>query len=160
MEFVQSLKCPLGFLIIGGNESSIGSIMFSDEEIPSSKSLPILANMASNQFGAYFSGHLHNFNLPFHMTGTNFQQSVWKQIAKIEIGTTCNYLNLANRLGDKHKIRAVGNANGKNNLALLIPCHREIGESGKLVGYAGGLWRKQWLLEHESKMIHGVQTLF
>ena len=77
------------------------------------------------------------------------------QILKIPFGTTKSYLDIANALGDKNALRAVGNANGKNRVSIIIPCHRVIGANGSLTGFGGGIWRKKWLLEHESKFIQG-----
>ncbi len=81
-------------------------------------------------------------------------------LSQIPFGKTISYLDLARRTGDTKATRAVANANGRNNIAIIIPCHRVIGSTGELTGYAGGLWRKKWLLELEAKVAHGVQTLF
>ena len=92
--------------------------------------------------------------------GSAFQQKVWNELTAIPFGRTISYLELSRRLGDSKAIRAAAAANGRNNVAIIVPCHRVIGSNNKLVGYAGGLWRKKWLLEHEAKLAHGVQTLF
>ncbi len=108
----------------------------------------------------YFNGELRQFELPLHQPGTPFQQDVWNLLATIPYGKTISYMDLAKKTGDTKATRAVANANGKNNIAIIIPCHRVIGSNKELTGYAGGLWRKKWLLEHEAKIAHGVQTLF
>lgn len=92
--------------------------------------------------------------------GTAFQQKVWEELTHIPYGETLSYLELSRRIGDVKAIRAVGTANGRNNLSIVVPCHRVIGQNGQLTGYGGGLWRKDWLLKHEAKWAKGVLTLF
>jgi methylated-DNA-[protein]-cysteine S-methyltransferase len=105
---------------------------------------------AEKQAQAYFSGKLKQFDLPLSVNGTAFRIKVWTELCKIEFGKTISYIELAKRLGDEKCIRAAASANGKNPLAIIIPCHRVIGKNGTLVGYAGGMPRKKWLLDHES----------
>lgn len=107
---------------------------------------------AIQQLDDYFNGNLKNFDLPLLAAGTAFQQQVWSGLMQIPFGTTITYLQLAKRLGNVKSIRAAASANGKNPIGIIIPCHRVIGADGKLTGYAGGLHRKQWLLQHEAKM--------
>ncbi len=109
---------------------------------------------------AFFEGRLLQFSVPVAQTGSDFQQGVWAELLKIPFGETISYLELSKRIGDVKAIRAVGTTNGKNQIAIIVPCHRVIGSNGTLTGYAGGLWRKQWLLEHEMKIKHGVRMLF
>lgn len=116
--------------------------------------------MAIEQLIQYFHGERRSFDLPIHQEGTKFQQDVWSSIRTISFGKTVSYLELARKLGDVKAIRAVAAANGRNNVAIIVPCHRIIGSNRELVGYAGGIWRKKWLLEHEAKVAYGVQTLF
>jgi methylated-DNA-[protein]-cysteine S-methyltransferase len=104
---------------------------------------------AREQLDAYFAGDLEQFDLPLALHGTEFQLRVWEQLAKIPFGETISYSELARRLGDPKLVRAVGLANGRNPVSIIIPCHRVIGADGSLVGYGGGLERKKWLLEHE-----------
>lgn len=120
---------------------------------------PLLAR-AKAQLTRYFAGELQEFDLPLAPAGTEFQQRVWAELLKIPFGTTISYHELAVRLGDEKCIRAAASANGKNPLWLIIPCHRVIGSDGKLVGYAGGLWRKKKLLQHEMQFIRPEGTLF
>ena len=106
----------------------------------------------------YFKHPFATFKTPIELIGTDFQKQVWKLLEQIPYGKTISYLELSKQLGDVKAIRAVANANGKNPLWILIPCHRVIGSDGSLTGYAGGLHRKKWLLEHESP--HTQTTLF
>ena len=105
---------------------------------------------AREQLDAYFAGELEAFDLPLAAHGTPFQLRVWEQLAKIPFAETISYKELANRLGDPKLVRAVGLANGRNPISIVIPCHRVIGADGTLVGYGGGLDRKRWLLDHEA----------
>ncbi len=102
----------------------------------------------------YFAGNRFEFNLKLFQPGTPFQQDVWEGLQKVKYGNTLSYLSFSKQLGNAKAIRAVGTANGKNNIAIIVPCHRVIGSNGSLVGYAGELWRKKWLLNHEAKFAH------
>jgi len=104
-----------------------------------------------DQLDNYFSGHLNSFTIPIHLIGTPFQENVWKELMLIPFGKVISYETLARQLGDIKVIRAAATANGKNPIPIVVPCHRVVGKDGSLTGYSGGLWRKQWLLEHESK---------
>lgn len=112
------------------------------------------------QLDEYFAGSRTQFDLPLSPAGTAFQQKVWQQLIQIPFAETITYLHLAKRLGNVKSIRAAASANGKNPLAIIIPCHRVVGADGKLTGYAGGLHRKQWLLEHEAKAAGKQSSLF
>ncbi|HRD44260.1 MAG TPA: methylated-DNA--[protein]-cysteine S-methyltransferase, partial [Ferruginibacter sp.] len=112
------------------------------------------------QLDDYFSGQTMQFHFPIQQQGTDFQQKVWAELTRVSAGKTISYLELSKRLGNTKTIRAAGTANGKNNIAIAVPCHRVIGSNGSLVGYAGGLWRKKWLLNHEAKYCNGQQLLF
>lgn len=122
--------------------------------------MPPLLITCVEQLIQYFNGEKKKFELPLHQTGTVFQQSVWHELAGIPFGKTISYLDLARKTGDSKATRAVANANGKNNIAIIVPCHRVIGSNKDLTGYMGGLWRKKWLLDLEAKVAYGVQTLF
>ncbi|HEY6083038.1 MAG TPA: methylated-DNA--[protein]-cysteine S-methyltransferase, partial [Chitinophagaceae bacterium] len=132
-------------------------ILFSDEKTVSSagreviKNLPPVLKECIQQLDDYFSGSRTVFELDMEQQGTSFQQKVWAELMNIPFGKTISYIELARRIGNEKSIRAVGTANGSNNICIMVPCHRVIGSNGKLVGYGGGLWRKQWLLEHEQK---------
>ncbi len=112
--------------------------------------MPGFLQSAVQQLDDYFKGNRQEFNLTLNPKGTSFQQKVWKALSEIPFGKTCSYLELSRKLGDAKAIRAVASANGKNPLWVVIPCHRVIGSNGSLTGYAGGLHRKQWLLNHEN----------
>jgi methylated-DNA-[protein]-cysteine S-methyltransferase len=154
-------------VVIPELSSNGASVHFSSEEKQLAKlksgdtgpDSPILKE-AMRQLEEYFDGRRREFDLPLGQAGSVFQQRVWAELCRIPFGKTISYLQLARRLGDEKCIRAAGSANGKNALAIVVPCHRVIGSSGDLVGYGGQLWRKKWLLEHEQKLAHGVQTLF
>lgn len=144
-----SVKTPLGNVIFEGDAHGI-SKLYLTEEIPetTSVSTPFLQE-AKEQLQQYFSGELKEFNLKLNPEGTVFQKKVWQALQNIPYGKTASYMELAKELGDPLAIRAVAAANGKNPLWILVPCHRVIGSDGSLTGYAGGLWRKKWLLDHE-----------
>lgn len=152
------IKTPLGAAIIQGNVDGISKISVSDEELLPSKEVPPELRQAVQQLRAYFAGEREDFQLKLNPSGTEFQQKVWKELLKIPFGKTLSYLELSKKLGDVKAIRAVAAANGKNPLWIVVPCHRVIGSDGSLTGYAGGLQRKKWLLEHENPSPQ--QTLF
>lgn len=143
------LKTPLGNAILEGDSEGISKLTLTEEapEINSKPALELLE--AINQLQQYFLGELKEFNLKINPQGTDFQKKVWQALLTIPYGKTTSYMDLAKELGDPLAIRAVAAANGKNPLWILIPCHRVIGSDGSLTGYAGGLWRKKWLLDHE-----------
>ena len=113
---------------------------------------PILASTII-QLDEYFSGRRKVFTIPLAAAGTEFQQRVWNQLVSIAYGDKVSYLQLSKQLGNVLAIRAVANANGKNPIPIIIPCHRVVGSKGELVGFSGGLWRKQWLLELEGNTL-------
>ena len=149
MPQVVFIKTPLGIAKIIGDEEGISEISVQDEgEI--SKSVPKELKEVVAQLKDYFSGKRNDFDLKLNPKGTDFQQKVWKELLNIPFAKTMSYLDLAKKLGDPKVIRAAASANGKNPLWIIVPCHRVIGTDGSLTGYAGGLWRKKWLLEHEN----------
>lgn len=151
------IKTPLGIATIIGDENGISVISVSDEgEI--SNAIPTILQDAVSQLNAYFDGKRNDFDFKLNPKGTDFQQKVWKGLLEIPFGKTCSYMDLSKKLGDVKAIRAVASANGKNPLWIVVPCHRVIGTDGSLTGYAGGLWRKKWLLEHEN--LTTQQSLF
>ena len=155
-------KSPVGLLKIGAAENVISEITFIDnqDEIESSAELTPLLQQCVEQLIEYFNGRRRSFELPVYQAGTPFQSRVWSELLNITYGKTISYMDLAKRLGDPKVIRAAASTNGKNNICIIVPCHRVIGSNQSLVGYAGGLWRKKWLLAHENKIANGVQTLF
>jgi methylated-DNA-[protein]-cysteine S-methyltransferase len=149
------IKTPLGITCITGDASGISKISISDDETPVSETIPEHLADAINQLQEYFSGNRNQFNFKISPKGTDFQKRVWEALLKIPFGTTTSYHALSKQLGDIKAIRAVASANGKNPLWIVVPCHRVIGSDGSLTGYAGGLWRKKWLLEHECPSTQG-----
>ena len=148
METVR-IKTPLGIAEIIGDENGIAKIAVIDDGI-TSESIPLVLQEAVNQLNDYFEGKRTQFDLKLNPLGTPFQRKVWKALLDIPFGKTRTYLEQSKFLGDPKAIRAVASANGKNPLWIVVPCHRVIGTDGSLTGYAGGLWRKKWLLEHEN----------
>src|SRR5688572_3620155 len=161
--FTTYYQSPIGMLRISGTADYISEVSYYDKVQRTEgrkKSLPPLLIQTVEQLIQYFQGERRQFELPINQPGTKFQQDVWTELATVPFGKTISYFELARKTGDTKAIRAVGAANGKNNVAIIIPCHRVIGSNRDLVGYMGGLWRKKWLLEHEAKLAYGVQTLF
>lgn len=154
---------PVGILKISGTDEYISETSFHDKTaMPAGRkrNLPPLIIQCLEQLIQYFNGERKVFELPLNQPGTKFQQEVWNDLLTIPYGKTISYLDLARMVGDIKATRAVASANGKNNIAIIVPCHRVIGSNRELVGYGGGLWRKKWLLEHEAKYTYGIQTLF
>ncbi len=143
------INSPLGITKIVGDENGIAEISVLSEGSVS-VTIPAELQEAVSQLGDYFDGKRQDFNFKLNPKGTEFQQKVWQELLNIPFGKTMSYLDLSKKLGDVKAIRAVASANGKNPLWIVVPCHRVIGTDGSLTGYAGGLWRKKWLLEHEN----------
>lgn len=151
---------PVGQLRLQCSDEHLQAVIFMDEEACADGDKHELLQECADQFNAYFSGQRKTFDLPLQQNGTSFQQKVWELLLQIPFGKTISYNQLSKQYGDLKAIRAVASANGRNNLAIIVPCHRVIGSNQSLTGYAGGLWRKKWLLEHEAKHYSGLQTLF
>ena len=151
------IKTPLGIAKIVGDENGVSEISVLDEGTVSAE-IPAVLQEAVLQLNAYFEGKRNSFDFKLNPKGTEFQLKVWKALLEIPYGKTRTYLEQSKVLGDVKAIRAVASANGKNPLWIVVPCHRVIGTDGSLTGYAGGLWRKKWLLEHESPTTQ--QSLF
>lgn len=143
------IDSPVGPLLISGTGEFINAVSFTEEPAVDFPQPPALLLDCAQQLYEYFGGERKTFDLPIFQEGTGFQQSVWQQLLEIPFGHTISYQTLAKRIHNPKSIRAVGTTNGKNRLAIIVPCHRVIGSNGTLTGYAGGLWRKRWLLEHE-----------
>jgi methylated-DNA-[protein]-cysteine S-methyltransferase len=156
-------KTPLGTAKIIGDENGIQSVAVLDEdflsalEVTNSKTPKCLLD-CKNQLEEYFSGKRTHFDLKLNPKGTEFQKKVWQELLNIPFNKTRTYLEQSKALGDVKAIRAVASANGKNPIWIIIPCHRVIGSDGSLTGYAGGIWRKKWLLAHENPVKQ--QSLF
>ncbi len=144
---------PIGIIEIKGDSLNICRIGFferTDTLSNNGAGLPLLKECAI-QLDEYFKGKRRIFDLPLKLDGSPFQKKVWKKLSDIPYGETVSYSDIAEEIGNPDAVRAVGGANNRNPVGLIIPCHRVIGKDGSLTGYGGGLWRKQWLLEHESK---------
>jgi len=144
------IKTPLGIARLEGDENGLASISVLDGDEKLGDLIPEELEDTVYQLQEYFEGTRTQFSLQLNPQGTDFQKRVWEELQHIPYGKTISYLELSKKLGDIKAIRAVAAANGKNPLWIVVPCHRVIGSDGSLTGYAGGLHRKQWLLEHES----------
>ena len=159
-------KTPIGLLKITGNSHGISSIIFIEDinkleqfkNIKSPFDVPLCLKVCVDQLKEYFNGKRTKFSILLNPKGTPFQKSVWKELTTIPFGKTTSYLSQSNSLGKPKAIRAVASANGKNPICIVIPCHRVIGSDGSLTGYAAGIWRKKWLLDHENPLKQ--QSLF
>jgi methylated-DNA-[protein]-cysteine S-methyltransferase len=152
------IQTPLGITAITGDSFGVTRITVLKEEARPSEIIPEELQEAVTQLHEYFNGIRNSFTFKLNPEGTDFQKKVWDALLKIPFGTTTSYQKLSIELGNIKAIRAVANANGKNPLWIVVPCHRVIGSDGSLTGYAGGLWRKKWLLEHETPPVQ--QNLF
>ncbi len=141
---------PIGTAKIIGNDDGIISVSVIDEEISPTSNIPKSLKDCVHQLDEYFQNKRISFNLKLNPQGSGFQKKVWNELQRIPYGKTISYLDQSKKMGNVKAIRAIASANGKNPLWIIIPCHRVIGSDGSLTGYAGGLWRKKWLLEHEN----------
>jgi methylated-DNA-[protein]-cysteine S-methyltransferase len=156
-------QSPVGLLKIAGTEQYICELSFIDKKEQINYGEPGVSDVihqCTEELIEFFNGTRRQFTIPVYQKGTEFQSLVWNELINIPFGKTISYLDLSKRIGDVKAIRAAASSNGKNKIAIIVPCHRVIGSDRSLVGYAGGLWRKKWLLGHELKIAHGVQTLF
>lgn len=144
------INTPLGYTKIVGDLDGITEVTVLNSEEKITDIIPDELEDCVVQLNEYFEGTRKQFDLKLNPQGTDFQKKVWDKLLEIPYGKTISYLELSNQLGDVKAIRAVANANGKNPLWIIVPCHRVIGTDGSLTGYAGGIHRKQWLLDHEN----------
>jgi methylated-DNA-[protein]-cysteine S-methyltransferase len=144
------LESPLGLILIEASLTGLERVSFVDkallEELPSPT-----VEQTQKQLTEFFNGERRVFELSIYPLGTHFQRNVWEELGRIPYGSTRSYEDIARRLGDIKVIRAAATANGKNLIAIIVPCHRVIGKDGSLTGYSGGLWRKKWLLDFEQR---------
>ncbi len=152
-------KTPVGIAQITEEDGFITKISILDGEFDIKPAQSVLLREAVKQLGEYFTGGRKVFDFPIKQKGTDFQQKVWNELSKIGYGTTISYLKQSKLMNNPLGIRAIAAANGKNNLWIVVPCHRVIGSNGSLTGYAGGLWRKEWLLRHEAVTMGVGQTI-
>lgn len=151
MTYQSYLETPIGFLRILSNGNGITEIKFQDTDGPEDPDTH--TESARTQLREYFDGVRNEFSLTLNQIGTSFEHSVWDELVTIPYGTTTSYGKIATKLGDRNYSQAIGNANGKNHISIVVPCHRVIGSNDKLVGYASGLHRKEWLLKHEGALL-------
>ena len=156
-KYIVYLNSPLGDIAVEGSDVGVTAIQFMDSKAPDMPPMEIPAYLSRcvEQLKDYFDKKRTDFDLPLDMQGTDFQKKVWLELLKIPYGKTCSYLDVALALGDRKAIRAVGTANGRNPIAIVVPCHRVIGSDGSLTGYASGLQRKKWLLDLEQPFVQG-----
>ena len=152
------LETPIGLLMITADQAAILEILFRDDlkqtrQSSDHKQAPRHLNACLKQLEEYFRGKRRQFDLPLDLKGTSFQKKVWNKLLHVPYGKTCSYQDLAVAVGKPKAFRAIGGANHRNPLPIIVPCHRVIGAKGALTGYRGGLWRKQWLLEHEQENV-------
>lgn len=141
---------PIGTIEVEGNLRGVISLNFIEENIASSN-IPDCLQECIQQLDEYFKGIRKEFTLKLVIEGTEFRKKVWNKLLDIPYSKTCSYMDIAEAIGNKKSVRAVGGANHNNKISIIIPCHRVIGSSGALTGYGGGLWRKEWLLNHEQE---------
>ena len=154
-----TITTPIGYLKLVADDNYLVAVSF-EENIEPSTQLTEILKKAEKQLQEYFAGTRKVFELQLKPEGSVFQKGVWTEVSKVAFGNTQSYLEIAKRTGSEKNTRAVGLANGKNPIPILIPCHRIIGSNGKLTGYAGGLERKKWLLQHELKHSETKSRLF
>ena len=150
MIYKEYLKSPIGWLEISATTTAVSSVYFGESKGKTSTANTI-TTACKLQLSEYFTGSRQIFELPLQQTGTDFQRKVWQALIKIPFGQLASYRDIASRVESPKAVRAVGSANGKNPISIIVPCHRVIGSNGTLTGYAGGLERKQWLLQHEGQ---------
>jgi methylated-DNA-[protein]-cysteine S-methyltransferase len=155
---VAYYKTPVGSCQITEEDGFITRIHILDATHEATEPETALLRQVMKQFDEYFAGARNTFDFPIKQPGSDFQQLVWQQLLKIEFGKTITYSQQSLLMNSPLAIRAIAAANGKNNLWIVVPCHRVIGSNGNLTGYAGGLWRKKWLLEHEARITGTGQT--
>ena len=141
---------PIGLIELQAYKEELLSLNFQSEKRYQEAETSVLS-AAREQLDQYFEGLRKKFNLPLKIEGTDFQKSVWRQLREIPYGDTLSYKEVAEAIGNDKAYRAVGNANNKNDIPIIIPCHRVTASNGKIGGYGAGVWRKRWLLKHEKK---------
>jgi methylated-DNA-[protein]-cysteine S-methyltransferase len=139
----------IGPVEIIGTKEGITTVAFVEQAILNDPEIPLCLKDCVGQLDAYFKGERKRFSVKLRLTGTDFDKVVWEHLARLPYGETKSYTEMAASIGNKNAVRAVGRANGRNKLAIILPCHRLVGSDGSLRGYVGGVWRKQWLLQHE-----------
>lgn len=158
--FKTTIETPVGYLELTSDQHFLLSVSFAENPGITTDFQPDILKESVQQITEFFEGTRKEFDLKLKPAGTDFQLKVWEEVKKVPFGKTVSYLDIAIKTGSKNNTRAVGLANGKNPIPIIIPCHRIIGTNGKLTGYAGGLERKKWLLQHESQFSEREGFLF
>jgi methylated-DNA-[protein]-cysteine S-methyltransferase len=156
--YISYDQSPIGWLRTVGTEKNIVELKFSKTPGKSDRHLPKCIQTCKKQLQEYFQGRRKKFSLPLELAGTDFQKSVWRELASIPYGQAVSYGDIACRVGNPKSSRAVGGANHVNPIVIVIPCHRVIGSNGHLMGFGGAVWRKQWLLRHERAVFREGDT--
>jgi methylated-DNA-[protein]-cysteine S-methyltransferase len=163
-KYTQIYHSPIGVIKIVASEFCIEELVFVETDkvstIQLSENSPPVIQQCIDELLEYFAGNRRNFSVAINQEGTEFQQRVWKELYEVPFGKNLSYGELAKKMGDPTAVRAAAAANGKNKIAVIVPCHRIVGADRSLVGYAWGKARKKWLLQHEFRLALGVQTLF
>ncbi|HVL01658.1 MAG TPA: methylated-DNA--[protein]-cysteine S-methyltransferase [Dongiaceae bacterium] len=150
--FYDCVETPIGWLGVQASDEAITAVDF-DADMGQMGQGNALTALCKQQLLEYFAGQRRDFDLPLAARGTSFQHSVWQALVRIPFGTTCCYQDIADVIGNRKAVRAVGAANGSNPIPIIVPCHRVIGRDGSLIGFGGGLPRKEWLLRHEGALL-------
>ncbi|MEI7589043.1 MAG: methylated-DNA--[protein]-cysteine S-methyltransferase [Chitinophagia bacterium] len=162
--YTQIYHSPIGVIKIVADDFCIEELVFIEDtqlkQLTISTTTPDVINQCIDELIEYFAGKRKHFSVAINQAGTEFQQKVWKELYEVPFSKTLSYGELAKKMGDPNLVRAAASANGKNKIAIIVPCHRIVGADRSLVGYAWGKARKKWLLQHEFRLELGVQTLF
>jgi len=158
--YQKYISSPLGWLLIKTTEQAVVRISFQDSLEKNFTDHPRILEQTELQLKQYFDGKRKEFDLHLNPEGTPFQKKIWKLVSNVAYGQMVTYLDIAKQTGSEKNTRAVGMANGKNPIPIIIPCHRVIGSDKKLTGYAGGISKKRWLLQHELKYSENHNLLF
>ena len=153
--YFSFVPSPIGELLLASDGEALTGVWLTPPSAPPGRRDDAVLKPAREQMRAYFDGELRDFDLPLSAAGTEFQRQVWEALVAIPYGSTASYADIARTIGRPTATRAVGAANGRNPLAIIVPCHRVIGKNGTLTGYGGGLDRKDWLLKHEAAVLRG-----
>ncbi len=151
MHYKTYYDSPIGILEISGTENGITGVHFVEKKSDPNPAIPLPLKECVQQLNEYFAGDRKEFSLNLLLDGTDFQKKVWNQLMKISYGKAVSYKDVAKAIRNDKAFRAVGSANVRNNIAIIIPCHRVIAHDGTLGGYGGGLGKKEWLLDHEKR---------
>ncbi len=153
--YIGYYKSPIGLLKIQAKDDKITDLFFTDQLSTDEKTCPVI-ELCKKELSDYFAGRLQNFTVNCSLSGTDFQNKVWLALSGLEFGKTYSYADLAEKIGNEKAVRAVGGANRVNKICIIIPCHRVIGKNGSLTGYAAGISRKEWLINHEKAVLNSV----